>query len=157
MNKTVAWMAAAAALALNGGIAAAAGKPDAMMAADSMKWEDGPAPGTHVVKLWGDMMKGGPYGVLVKFDAGLMHELHHHTHTLKIVVLSGTFLMTPEGGTESRLGPGSYLESRGKNKHVSGCAPGAECEFFMSSDAKFDMIEEKAAQKKDAPAAEKKK
>ena len=125
------------------------GKKDVVMPADALKWEDGPAKGTHVAKLWGDYQKGGPYGMLVKFDAGTMHPLHKHKQSLKVVVLSGTFIHHPEGGTETKLGPGSYLLQAGGKQHVSGCAD-SECEFFMTSGDKFDMI------MAEAPAAEKK-
>jgi len=115
-------------------------KKDVIWPADAIKWEEGPLKGTHVAKLWGDWMKGGPYGVLIKFEAGLMNPLHKHSHDLKIVVLAGTFVHHPEGGEETRLGPGSYLLQRGGRNHISGCAPGAECEFFLTSSDKFDLI-----------------
>lgn len=125
-------------------------KNDVVWPSDAIKWEEGPIKGTRVAKLWGDWLKGGPYGVLIKFDAGLMHPLHKHSQSLKIVVLSGTFVHQPEGGTETKLSPGSYLlQAAGKN-HISGCAPGAECEFFMTSGDKFDLIPV------EAPATEKK-
>lgn len=134
-----------------GGVAAAKDaktmKKDVVWPAEAIKWEDGPAKGTHVAALWGGMAKGGRYGALLKFDAGLMHPLHRHTQDLKIVVISGTFVHKDENGSESKLGPGSYLMQAGGRKHSSGCAPGADCEFFMSSSDKFDMIME------DAPAA----
>ena len=125
-------------------------KNDVVWSADAIKWEDGPLKGTRVAKLWGDWMKGGPYGVLIKFDAGLMNPLHKHTQSLKIVVLSGTFVHHPDGGLEAKLGPGSYLLQAGGKNHVSGCAAGAECEFFMTSGDKFDLIPV------EAPPAEKK-
>src|SRR5262249_48547221 len=128
---------------------AGAGK-DIVRPADSIKWEDGPVKGTHVAKLWGDWMKGGPYGVLIKFDAGLMPPLHWHSHDLRVVVLSGTFVHQEEGGKEDRLGPGSFLREVGKVKHISGCAAGADCEFAMTSSDKFDMtMVEQGAGKKD--------
>ncbi len=114
-------------------------KQDVVWPAEAIKWEEGPAPGTHVAKLWGDMKKGGPYGVLVKFDAGVMHPLHSHTRDLKVVVLSGTFMHQPEGGTATKLGPGSYLLQAGGRKHVSGAGPDGPCEFFMTSPGAFDM------------------
>ena len=134
-------------------LAAKGAKPatkDVVWPADAIKWEAGPLKGTQVAKLWGDWTKSGPYGVLVKFNAGLMNPLHKHTQTLKIVVLSGTFVHHPEGGVETKLGPGSYLlQVAGKN-HVSGCTAGADCEFFMTSGDKFDLIlaEKPPAQKK---------
>jgi quercetin dioxygenase-like cupin family protein len=115
-------------------------KPDVVWPAADIKWEAGPAAGTHVAKLWGDWMKDENYGVLVKFDGGHMNELHSHSHELKIVVLSGTFIHQPAGGAEMRVGPGSYVVQRAGANHVSGCAPGAECEFFMTSTGKFDLI-----------------
>lgn len=127
--------------------AAAETKKDTVWPADAIKWEDGPLKGSHVAKLWGDWMKGGPYGVLVKFDAGLMNPLHKHTRDLKIVVVSGTFVHQPKGGEEARLGPGSYLMQAGGQWHISGCAAGAECEFFMTSSDKFDMTPAEPAKK----------
>jgi hypothetical protein len=121
---------------------------DVIWPAENVKWEDGPVKGTHVAKLWGDWSKGGPYGVLIKFDAGVMHPLHHHSHALKIVVISGTFVHHPDGGAETKLGPGSYLVQAANKKHVSGCAAGAECEFFMESTDKFDLINDETPAKK---------
>ena len=141
----------AAILVLSMSVVALSGKTtkkDVIMQADAVKWEDGPMKGVHVAKLWGDWMKGGPYGVLVKFDAGLMNPLHKHTQSLKIVVSSGTFVHQPAGGAETKLGPGSYLVQAGGQNHISGCAPGADCEFFMTSADKFDLIPAKAPTEK---------
>lgn len=135
-------VASAVLLGLSGLALAAKGKmtkKDVVWPAETIKWEDGPVKGVRVASLWGGMMKGGAYGALLKFDAGLMHPLHWHTQNLKIVVISGTFVHAPEGGAETKLGPGSYLLQRGGAKHASGCAPGADCEFLMTSPDKFDM------------------
>jgi len=120
-------------------------KEDVVWPAESVKWEPGPAPGTKVAKLWGDWSKGGPYGVLVKFDAGKINALHHHTHALKIVILSGTFSHKTDGGPESLLGPGSYLMQAAGKKHVSGCTTAGECTFMVTSDGKFDLIDDSKA------------
>ena len=159
MNKksgVVALIAGAALVAATAGFAKGGGD-NVVMPADSIKWEDGPAKGTHIAKLWGDYTKGGPYGVLVKFDAGVMHPIHHHTQTLKTVIVSGTFVFKPEGGTETKLGPGSFLKQQGNKKHESGCAAGAECVFFMTSNDKFDYLDDSGAaakeEKKDDGAA----
>jgi len=122
--------------------AAAASSKEVVWPADHIKWEPGPIPGVKVAKLWGDWMKG-PFGVLVKFDAGHMNPMHKHTQTFKIVMVSGTFVYQAKGGAESRLGPGSYLVQPGGKWHISGCAAGAECEFFMTAAGKFDLIPEK--------------
>ncbi|MCE3263372.1 MAG: hypothetical protein K0R43_2451 [Pseudoduganella sp.] len=115
-------------------------KQDVIWPAEAIKWEAGPVAGTKLATLWGDSKKGGPFGMLVKFDPGVMHPLHHHTHALKLVIISGSLIHKAENGTENKLGPGSYLLQAGGNKHISGCAAGAECQFFMTSNAKFDFI-----------------
>ncbi len=113
---------------------------DVVMKPDAIKWEDGPIKGTHVAKLWGDWMTGGPYGCLIRFDGGLMNPMHMHTQTLRIYVLRGTFVHQSAGGKMEKAGPGSYVVQVGGNHHISGCAKGAECKFLMTSDDKFDMI-----------------
>jgi oxalate decarboxylase/phosphoglucose isomerase-like protein (cupin superfamily) len=108
--------------------------------ADKIQWEDMQAvPGVKVAKLWGDMNKG-PYGCLVKFTAGNNHPLHYHTSDVKLIVLSGTWLYTPEGGTETKMGPGSYLLIPGGVKHSSGSSSDGECTIFQEGSAKFDLL-----------------
>jgi len=155
MNKWALAISAALAFALSAAAAAtaakhakAAGKGNVVWPADAIKWEPGPVPGTQVANLWGDWMKGGPYGVLIKFDAGVMHALHHHSQTLKTVIMSGTFVFQPEGGTETKLGPGSYLLQAGGKNHISGCTKDGPCEFIMTSNDKFDMTTVEGADKK---------
>ena len=89
--------------------------------------------------LWGDPGRGA-YGALYKFPSGLTHPEHWHTNAMRIVVVSGTLLYTPNGGTEHRLGPGSYLAYGPRDIHVSGPGDNAECVFFMEQPGKFDMV-----------------
>lgn len=112
---------------------------DVIWAAPDIKWEPGPAPGIHVATLWGDWKKGA-FGVLVKFDPGFVNPMHHHSHDLKLIVISGTFVHTPEGGTPVMLPPGSYFMQAANTKHTSGCSGSEGCEFFMSGDKAFDSI-----------------
>ncbi len=148
IKHTVAAVAGLAMLAATSLAFAGKAKDDEVWPAEAIKWEDGPVKGTHVAKLWGEWMKGGPYGVLVKFDGGVMHELHHHSHDLRTVIVSGTFVFQPEGGKETRLGPGSFLRQVGGKKHVSGCASGAECVFVITSSDKFDYLDDSGADAK---------
>lgn len=99
----------------------------------------GASPGIMFASLWGNMDKGA-YGVLVKFPAGTKHPLHTHTSDIKAVVISGTFYYAPEGGTEQRLGPGSYFFVPGGSKHMSGSTDDGPCEIFQESAGKFDMM-----------------
>lgn len=107
---------------------------------DKLTWVE--IPNTGGVKqavLWGNPGKGA-YGALDKFSAGTKFPLHYHTNAMKIVLISGTWLYTPEGGSENRLGPGSYLSFGAKDRHVSGAAEGSECVFFVEQPGKFDMV-----------------
>ena len=118
---------------------AKAGKEPVTMAAEDQKWTEIPeSHGVMVTNLWGDMNKGA-YGGMAKFPAGHASPLHTHTADAKVIVVAGTFLYTPEGGTEKKFGPGSYVMVPGRSKHTSGCADGAPCVLFQEQSAKFDM------------------
>jgi anti-sigma factor ChrR (cupin superfamily) len=141
----VSFVLAAALVAQDSGKAAKAPKASAPIfkpAAD-LKWTDldaKGAPGVKIADVWGDHTKGA-YGAFIKFPAGFTAPLHTHTNALKIVVVSGTFVQTPEGKAEVRLGPGSYLwQPGGSYKHVSACDKASECVFFSESTGKFDIL-----------------
>ena len=110
--------------------------------AADMKWTpmvDGP-PGAQAVTLWGDMTKGA-YGAMLKFPAGFSTPLHTHTSEMKLVVVSGTWIHTPEGKPSIRLGPGSYLLQPGGNyRHTTACDKASECLIFSESGGKFDLL-----------------
>jgi anti-sigma factor ChrR (cupin superfamily) len=119
-----------------------ANAPVFMPAAD-LKWVDldpKGAPGVKIADVWGDHTKGG-YGAFTKFPAGFSAPLHYHSHADKIVVISGTFIQTPEGKPEVRLGPGSYVMQPGKSyRHATACDKGSDCLFFIESTGAFDII-----------------
>ena len=125
----------------------AASKAVIVPAAD-LKWADldpKGAPGVKSADVWGDHTKGG-FGGFTKFPAGFTAPLHTHTNGMKIVVISGTFIHTPEGKPEVRLGPGSYLFQPGGNyRHTTSCDKASECLFFIESTGKFDLIPAEAA------------
>ena len=110
--------------------------------ASDLEWNDldpTGAPGVKVVDLWGDHQKG-PFGALLKLPAGFKAALHTHTHAMKVVFLSGTYIQAPEGKSEVRLGPGSYMLQPGGNyRHTTRCDTEAACVFFVESDGAFDL------------------
>lgn len=120
---------------------AGAGQPVFMPAGD-LKWTDlDPigAPGVKVADLWGDHAKGA-FGAFFKLPAGFVAPLHTHTHAMKVVFLSGTYIQAPEGKAEVRLGPGSYMMQPGGNyRHTTSCDNASECLFFVESNGKFDL------------------
>ena len=119
----------------------------AVPAAD-LKWTDldpTGAPGVKSADVWGDHTKGA-FGGFTKFPAGFVTPLHTHTSAMKIAIISGTFIHTPEGKPEVRLGPGSYLmQPGGSYKHTTACDKASECLFFIQGDGKFDLIPAEAA------------
>ncbi len=117
--------------------------------AGDMKWMelDPNAPGVKTADVWGDHTKGA-FGAFTKFPAGWVAPLHTHTDDFKIVVISGTFIHTPEGKPEVRLGPGSYvLQPGGTYRHTTACDKSSECVVFTESKGKFDMIPVDAGKK----------
>ena len=117
------------------------GQPVFMPAGD-LKWTDldpKGAPGVKVADLWGDHAKGA-FGAYFKLPAGFAVPLHTHTHTMKVVFLSGTYIQAPEGKAEVRLGPGSYMMQPGGNyRHTTSCDKASECLFFVEGNGKFDL------------------
>ena len=114
----------------------------AFMPAGDLKWTDldpKGAPGVKIVDLWGDHTKGA-FGALLKLPAGFAAPLHTHTHAMKVVFISGTYIQAPEGKPEVRLGPGSYMMQPGGNyRHTTTCDKASECVFFFESDGPFDL------------------
>jgi hypothetical protein len=119
----------------------ASGQPVVMPAA-GLKWTDlNPkgAPGVKVADLWGDHSKGA-FGAFFRLPAGFAAPLHTHTHDMKVVFVSGTYVQVPEGKPEFRLSPGSYLMQPGGNyRHTTSCTKDAECVFFPESQGPFDL------------------
>lgn len=110
--------------------------------AAALKWSDlDPvgAPGVKIASLWG-RHDSGAFGAMFKLPAGFATPLHTHTHEMKVVIVSGTYVQAPEGKEEFRLGPGSYLmQPGGTYRHTTRCDEGAECVFFVESDGPFDL------------------
>jgi anti-sigma factor ChrR (cupin superfamily) len=110
--------------------------------AKNLKWTDldpKGAPGVQVADLWGDHTKGA-YGAYIKLPAGFTTPLHTHSYPMKVIFVSGTYLQTPEGKAQVRLGPGSYMmQPAGDYRHVTACDKSADCVFFVESDGPFDL------------------
>ena len=112
------------------------------IAGTDLKWTDldpTGAPGVKVADLWGDHQKGS-FGAIFKLPAGFAVPLHTHTHDMKVVIVSGTYIQGPDGKPEFRLGSGSYLMQPGGNyRHTTSCDAASDCVFFVESDGPFDL------------------
>jgi hypothetical protein len=120
----------------------AAPRQPVFMPASDLKWTDldpNGAPGVKVADLWGNHAKGA-FGAYFKLPAGFAAPLHTHTHAMKVVFLSGTYIQAPEGKPEVRLGPGSYMMQPGGNyRHTTSCDKASDCVFFVESNGSFDL------------------
>ena len=117
-------------------------KPPVFRSAADLRWTDldpAGAPGVKVADLWGDHAKGA-FRAFLKLPAGFAAPLHTHTHDMKVVMVSGTYLQAPEGKPEVRLGPGSYMFQPGGNyRHTTACDKASDCVFFVESNGAFDL------------------
>jgi hypothetical protein len=118
-----------------------ADRPIPIASAD-LKWVDlDPvgAPGVQIATLWGDM-GNGPFGAFFRLPAGFASPLHRHTHAMKVVTVSGTYIQRPAGEPVFHLSPGSYLMQPGGNyRHWTSCGDAEDCIFFVESDGGFDF------------------
>jgi anti-sigma factor ChrR (cupin superfamily) len=112
-----------------------------VMPAGDLKWADldPSVPGVKVVDLWGNHASGA-FGAIFRLPAGFAAPLHTHSYDMKVVILSGTYIQSPEGKPEFRLGPGSYfMQPGGDYRHITRCDPAADCVFFVESEGPFDL------------------
>jgi len=120
----------------------AAPRQPVFISAGDLRWTDldpNGAPGVKVADLWGDHAKGA-FGAFLKLPAGFVVPLHTHTNAMKVVFISGTYIQAPEGKSEVRLGPGSYMMQPGGNyRHTTSCDKASECVFFVESNGRFDL------------------
>src|SRR6266545_5458954 len=114
-------------------------KTPKLWAADEMRCEeDKRLPGVKSVLLWGDPQTG-EHGMLRKFPAGFAPPLHTHPSVERLVVISGTVLVSYAGSTEKRLGPGSYSEIPANTEHSAKCVTEADCVFVLVSSGCFEI------------------
>ena len=127
-----------------------AGKPApgmaTLVAADEMKWVEVPGTPAKMAAAKGDSAKGA-HESFIKLPAGFSAPLHSHTADHEVAVVSGTLLLTPEGGAAKKLGPGSWFEFTGKKKHVTACEAGADCVLFVVSKGAWDLVPADAPKK----------
>ena len=91
-----------------------------------------------VSTIWGDETKG-PYGAMVKFPAGTQAPLHTHTSEVKMVVIKGAYIYTPEGGSKQRFGSGSYINYPAGDRHETTTDADSESIVYMEQPGKFDL------------------
>lgn len=98
------------------------------------------APGVRMATLWGDPTAGA-FGAFLLLPAGFDSPLHTHTHPMKVVFVSGTYIQEPDGKPVVQLGPGSFMmQAGGDYRHRTRCGTESDCVFFVESAGAFDMF-----------------
>jgi hypothetical protein len=123
------------------------------IAAEELKWDD--VGGPKLATVTGDYKKG-PYGALMKLPSGFTSPMHSHTGAYEAIEIQGTsshWLKGEDGTKAKKMTPGSYWSMPGKVEHVSSCATGQDCIFYVWQKAKFDFMPAKEDKAAAAPAA----
>jgi quercetin dioxygenase-like cupin family protein len=131
-------LAGAVLIATSLGVAGAQSPQEAMVVDAAKADFKEVVPGVKKKVLWGNH-DTGPYVAFTKFDPGLANPLHTHTSEVRIVVLRGAYLYTPQGGKQRRIGPGSYISVPGGLPHVSAADAKAGALFYEESPGGFDL------------------
>jgi quercetin dioxygenase-like cupin family protein len=111
-----------------------------------LKWVDVPNTPVKMATVKGDSAKGANTSFM-KLPSGFSAPLHYHTADHQVAVVSGTLVMTPEGGTPKKLSAGSWFEFTGKMKHVTACEAGADCVLFVVDSGAWDLVPTEAPKK----------
>ena len=147
MNRTrVSWAVVALALALAiPYLSHAKGQGKAVTTPQaSLEWRDTGIPGVSAAAVQGDMAKG-PSHFYLKYAAGLVTPVHHHSPDHYVTVVSGNLVLILDG-TEHRLSPGSYFAFTGKAKHAARVEGNEACVMFVDARGPWDVVPEKTAE-----------
>lgn len=111
-----------------------------------VKWMPAGVPLVSIAAVEGDMKKGASHFFL-KYDAGLVTPLHHHTADHYVTVVSGTLALTVDG-KETTLGPGSFFALVNKAPHIARVVGDAPAVMMIDARAPWDLVPEAAQEAK---------
>jgi len=131
------WMAAVVVLSLAG--PALAGT--VIYTQGDLKWKDAGIPGVTTAAVAGDMAKG-PSQFFLKYPAGFVTPVHHHSPDHHVTTISGNLVLILDG-KEFRLTPGSYFSFTGKTPHAARCEGSEDCVMFVETRGAWDVVPEK--------------
>ena len=126
-------------------IIGAAEKSVVIPAAD-VKWTPAGVPGVSTAAVDGDMKKG-PSHFYLKYDAGFVAPLHHHSPNHYVTVVSGTLVLTVDG-KDNTLAPGSFFALTGKAKHAARVEGDQAAVMFIDARGPWDVVMEDTAESK---------
>jgi hypothetical protein len=129
--------AIAAAATANTGEADAAGQALVISTPSLMDWKPG-TNGSEQALLWGD--RDHANGTISRYPARFELRPHFHTHDMRGVIVSGTWVMGIVGGTTAMLPAGSYFFLPGKTAHTDRCAGPEPCVMLLGQDESRDLV-----------------
>jgi len=123
-------------------LASAQGAGKAVVAGKSdLKWMDMGIPGVAAATVEGDMKKGASHFFL-KYPAGLVTPLHHHSPDHYVTVLSGNLVLVVDG-KDHPVPPGSFFALTGKKPHAARCEGKEDCVMSVDARGPWDVVPEK--------------
>lgn len=111
----------------------------------NMVWKPASVPGVSIAPVEGDMAKG-PSHFYLKYDAGFVAPMHHHSPDHYVTVVSGTLVLTVDG-KENRLTPGSYFALVSKAPHAARVEGKEAAVMFVDARGPWDVVLEDSAKK----------
>ena len=105
----------------------------------AMPWKPGSTPGVEQALLWGDRDQGAN-GTIARYPAGFEIRPHYHTHDMRGLIVSGTWVLGIVGGTKGTLPAGSYFFLPGKTAHTDRCEGPTPCVMFIAQDESRDTV-----------------
>lgn len=121
-------------------VAQTAGKA-VFIPAPQVAWASAGVPGVHTAAVRGDM-KTGPSHFYLKYAAGFVAPLHHHSPDHFATTVSGNLVLIADG-KEQALPPGSHFAFTGKARHAARCEGTQDCVMFIDARGPWDVVADK--------------
>jgi quercetin dioxygenase-like cupin family protein len=103
----------------------------------ALEWQPVPlVAGMMFARVWGEA--DAAQARFVKMPASARLPLHRHTATVRVVVVSGTYVYGTEGEPEKRYEAGSFIVTPGGTPHVAGCAEA--CLYYEEVNGRPDYL-----------------
>jgi hypothetical protein len=95
-----------------------------------------------ISELWGDRERDGGYGELVQVPTGFDSDRHAHSGDFHGVLVKGTWIHVDENGrgSDTPLGPGSYIRQAGRGMHIDRCISKEPCVLFIFQYTRADVL-----------------
>lgn len=136
-GKRVAWVAVASLL-----VAASVFAKSNVVSSSELVWKDAGIPGVQTAVVAGDMATS-PSRFYLKYAAGFVAPLHHHSPDHFVSTVTGTLVLVVDG-KEHRLAPGSYFSLTEKQPHGARCEGTVDCVMFIEAHSPWDVVPEAA-------------